>query len=169
MWVFGYGSLMWDGWQTQHGCIRQVLADLPGYSRAFNKVSVRNWGSTLNPCPTLSLRKTEGDNGNCRGMAFEFPDSRRQRVLAYLVKRGDPPTELPIRLDDGTHVRAAVPLYTGPNIIIKKTPDQIATMIRTTRGRDGPCLEYVKGIAEKLNELGIMDAEVQAVWETVKG
>ena len=69
MWVFGYGSLMWDGWQTQHGCTRQMLADLPGYSRAFNKASVRNWGSTQNPCPTLSL--TEG--GNCRGMAFEFP------------------------------------------------------------------------------------------------
>jgi cation transport protein ChaC len=49
MWVFGYGSLMWDGWQTKHACIRRVPAELDGYSRAFNKASVRYWGSKNHP------------------------------------------------------------------------------------------------------------------------
>jgi cation transport regulator ChaC len=37
MWVFGYGSLMWDHWETQFGCLRSLVADLPGYQRVFNK------------------------------------------------------------------------------------------------------------------------------------
>ena len=55
MWVFGYGSLMWDGWQTEHGCIRMVKATLRGYRRAFNKASVRNWGTRERPAPTVNI------------------------------------------------------------------------------------------------------------------
>ena len=53
VWVLGYGSLMWDGWQTSFGCTRCVPASLPGFSRAFNKASVANWGSRGIPGPTL--------------------------------------------------------------------------------------------------------------------
>jgi glutathione-specific gamma-glutamylcyclotransferase len=45
MWVFGYGSLVWDSWSERFGCLRRVTAELPGFRRSFDKGSVRNWGS----------------------------------------------------------------------------------------------------------------------------
>jgi cation transport protein ChaC len=84
MWVFGYGSLMWDGWETRRGCLRRVIAELQGYVRSFNKLSVRNWGSRTYPGPTLNLIAS---TSSCRGIAFEFPEERRAEVLAYLIQR----------------------------------------------------------------------------------
>ena len=112
MWVFGYGSLMWDGWQTKHACIRSMPAELDGYSRTFTKASVRNWGSKNHPGPTLNLQKME--HQSCRGIAFEFPDHQRQALTRVLTEReGCAPLDLTIRLDNGTEVVALVTVYTG--------------------------------------------------------
>ena len=74
MWVFGYGSLMVDGWEAQHGCIRRSRATLRGFSRAFDKASTESRGSRQHPAPTLRLVVSDGD---CQGIAFEFPESAR--------------------------------------------------------------------------------------------
>jgi cation transport protein ChaC len=42
MWVFGYGSLIWDGWENSYGCLRKCVAVLNGYRRTFNKASTKN-------------------------------------------------------------------------------------------------------------------------------
>ena len=44
MWIFGYGSLMFDGWEAACGCVDRKCAELPGYRRAFNKKSVEILG-----------------------------------------------------------------------------------------------------------------------------
>jgi hypothetical protein len=33
MWIFGYGSLMFDGWESGYGCVRREWASLSGYRR----------------------------------------------------------------------------------------------------------------------------------------
>ena len=118
MWVFGYGSLMWDGWEAHHGCLRRVTAELRGYSRTFNKRSVRNWGTRLHPGPTLNL---VAGNTSCRGVVFEFPESSRAEIVAYLIRR------------EGT-MRA--------------------------KGSSGSCSDYIKGVADHLQNLGICDPAV---------
>ena len=55
VWVFGYDSLMWDNWETGHGCLRHVVAVFPGFRRTFNKASVNHWGTKDKPCPTFNL------------------------------------------------------------------------------------------------------------------
>ena len=85
MWVFGYGSLMWDSWETERGCTRRVVAELLGYCRRFNKASVRNWGTHAAPGPTLNLSKVAASI--CRGIAFEFPDTKKEEILSYLEAR----------------------------------------------------------------------------------
>ncbi len=51
MWVFGYGSLMWDQWEQQFGGIRVDRAALVNYRRSFNKASTGNWGTQDLPAP----------------------------------------------------------------------------------------------------------------------
>jgi cation transport protein ChaC len=167
MWVFGYGSLMWEGWQTKHACIRSIPAELDGYSRTFNKASVRNWGSKDHPGPTLNVQRME--HQSCRGIAFEFSDHQRQALTRVLTEReGCAPLDLTIRLDNGTEVVASVTVYTGKNIISSKTIDDIASMVAKARGKSGSCVSYVRGIAEKLHEMGIEDPVVNATWQAVQ-
>jgi cation transport protein ChaC len=168
MWVFGYGSLMWGGWETQHGCTRRASAELTGYRRVFNKASIRNWGTRSKPCPTLNLSKT--DNEACRGVAFAFPDDRGGDVLAYLKEREGRDfalREMLVRLDDGSEISAVVPFYEGNNKLVGKSAAETASLIRSAEGRDGLCLSYVKNIVEKLAELGIDDQAVSEVWRAV--
>ena len=165
MWVFGYGSLMCADWETQRGCIRRVLADLPGYRRVFNKASIRNWGTKGTPCPTLNLSKVA--DGVCRGMAFEFPDALKTEILAYLEEREGksfPLHEMTVRLEDKTEVSAFVPLYEGKNVIDGKTLEEIAQMVAAASGIDGACLAYINDIAENLCALGIDDPAVTELW-----
>ncbi len=84
IWVFGYGSLMWDNWEEKFGGNKHPRAVLHGYSRAFNKKSVKNWGSSEIPGPTLGLE--EEDDAQCVGIAFEFPKKRKGRYPRILEK-----------------------------------------------------------------------------------
>src|SRR5215472_13444781 len=87
MWIFGYGSLMFDKWESSYGCLRREWVDLAGYRRVFNKKSVKNWGTPNRPGLTLNLEKL--DTGTCRGVAFEFSDAvvSNRAMLNYLSKR----------------------------------------------------------------------------------
>jgi cation transport regulator ChaC len=55
-----------------------------------------------------------------------------------------------------------VNVYTGRNIVKSKTIDDIVSMIVKARGKKGSCVSYVKGIADKLHEMGIEDPVVRA-------
>jgi hypothetical protein len=63
---------MFDGWESDHGCVGRTWADLAGYRRVFNKKSVENWGTKKRPGLTLNLK--ESATSVCRGIAFEFID-----------------------------------------------------------------------------------------------
>ena len=131
MWVFGYGSLMWDKWETKFGCPRRVVAELPGFRRAFNKGSVKNWGRTDSPCPTLNL--AADPSRTCKGVAFEFPEEKRQKVIDYLQKREGKGFQLQqreIQLENGDRMSAIIPIYSGKKSSKRKIVRRI--------GRDDP-------------------------------
>jgi glutathione-specific gamma-glutamylcyclotransferase len=167
MWVFGYGSLMGDGWEVGHGCVRQMRAELPGYQRAFNKASVRNWGTKANPCPTLNI--IESVSSTCSGIAFEFPDSKAQKIRKYLLDREGKGFELrplPIRIDGGSATDAVVPIYKGNNILPIHDLPTLGRKIIGARGVSGSGVEYVQQVARELKKAGIDDqvvAELAAI------
>lgn len=170
MWVFGYGSLIWDGWEKDFGCVTKIKGKVSGYRRTFNKGSVVNWGTSDNPCPTLGIIKDE--NKYCEGIAFEFPDQRRQEILSYLNKREGTNFELKdflIQTTEEGEIQAFIPVYTGKNIIPGKTTKELADMVRNARGTSGNCSDYIRKIAAKLQDLGIEDEAVTEFNEAIEG
>jgi glutathione-specific gamma-glutamylcyclotransferase len=168
MWVFGYGSLMWGGWEAGHGCIRRARAGLHGYRRVFNKASVSNWGSKKCPCPTLNL--TKSNSAHCQGIAFEFPDERKPGILKYLTKRegaGFLLCALPAQLESGDVITPLVPLYEGKNLIRPISAKRIAEMALRATGKDGSCIDYINSIAAELRRLEIDDPAVSQLWWSV--
>ena len=170
MWVFGYGSLMWDNWEKAFECRRSGKATLLGYRRDFNKSSVANWGTEQSPCPTLGLATDE--EGECVGIAFELPDGRSEDVYAYLSRREGRSFSLQdreVRLASGSLVTAAVPIndtesatYIGDRSIVDR-----AMLVSTAHGSEGACFDYVDRIHRQLLSLSIHDVAVQAFWAAV--
>jgi cation transport protein ChaC len=168
IWIFGYGSLMWDRWEDAHECARRMSATLGGYRRVFNKPSVRNWGTKKFPCPTLNLMRS--DSSSCRGMAFEFLENQEEQVLTYLTARegsGFGLHQLSIRLDQGDDVVATVAIYEGKNLIPPDEVKHVAEMVPRASDKNGPCIHYLKGINEELQRLGIDDPAVRELWAVV--
>lgn len=167
-WVFGYGSLMNDGWENPHGCIRRSHASLIGYRRAFDKASTESRGTKECPAPTLRLVPAEQI---CRGIAFEFWDERSAQIRKELLKREGrtfPLKEMPVHLDGGDTVTALVPLYQGRHFIQNKTLEELAAMAIGARGIRGTGWEYVRDIAAHLREAGIDDPVVTSLWQEIK-
>lgn len=161
MWVFGYGSLMNDGWEKGYGSTFRGVADLHGYRRVFSKASVANWGTRLSPCPTLNLEAHAG--ALCVGIAFEFPDDRADAVTAYLVKREGKSFTFPqlkIAVKDRGETHALVPLYFGRNIYPTMPAEELVVAIRKASGTSGMCADYVLNVHKDLTAAGIDDPAV---------
>jgi glutathione-specific gamma-glutamylcyclotransferase len=170
MWVFGYGSLMWDGWQTQYGCIRVERGALANFRRDFNKASVERWGSREKPGPTLGLAASAG--AKCEGLSFELPDESREQVLNYLRNREGESfalKEMEVDLQSGVRVVAFVPVNdTSKNTYIGAQPlKDRATMAKAASGSGGSCETYVTGVHEKLRQLSIHDSGVEEFWNAM--
>ncbi len=164
LWVFGYGSLMWDGWEKKFSCRHRAPADLPGYRRSLSKKSTRNWGSREHPCPTLTLIRDP--DATCRGIAFAFPQEKARAVKNYLQTREGknfPLEEHTIHLQNGEDVSAFFPLYKGKNLLGENDPKKLADMILSAQGRSGHCHDYFKGLIKEFANLHIDDPEITKI------
>jgi len=164
MWVFGYGSLMNDGWEKAFEPLQRAPADLHGYARSFTKASVKNWGTVSTPGPTLRIVPVP--DAVCRGMAFEFDDAQAPRALTYLQEREGRnfvPKSLLISFPDGSHAEAATFIYEGQNVIAS-TEEEIAAAIRNAVGTDGSARAYLERVKAQLDQMGIKDPAVTRLW-----
>lgn len=171
MWVFGYGSLMWDGWERSFDGKKVEGAVLPGYRRAFNKKSVENWGTREDPCPTLGLERDH--TATCTGAAFGFPASQKNDVWIYLRDREGPSFELEtraVRLPDDRRVQAYVAINDpqAESYIGDRTVEEIAEMIGSAAGDRGACIDYLENTRSKLRALSITNDAIEALWERVR-
>jgi cation transport protein ChaC len=132
---------------SDYGCLGKTKAKLVGYRRIFNKLSVRNWGTKKFPCPTLNL--TKSDSSFCYGIAFEFLSEMERQVLMYLKERegGFAFRKVAIQLAAGQTVFANVAVYEG-SMVIRPSEANPGKMVLQAAGRDGTCIQYLKGVRE---------------------
>ena len=161
LWVFGYGSLVWN---PEFAHAEAALATLTGWHRSFCMRSIHHRGTVEDPGLVLALDARPG--ASCRGLAFrvapgteaETLSALRQRELvssAYLEK------VLPVVLDDGRAV-AALTYVIDPEHeqYCDLELDEQARIIAGAVGGRGPNAEYLTNTAAHLEALGIDDAEL---------
>lgn len=170
MWVFGYGSLMWDGWERKYSGRKHDRAILQNFRRSFDKKSVKNWGTTDRPGVTLGLEPDMG--AKCIGALFEFDEQFRESILAEMRKREGKSfslEEVEVLSPTGVRVRAVTAINDRyANTYIGNLPVEArAEMARAAVGCDGACSGYVKNIHDQLKSLGVNDSAVDEFYKQV--
>ena len=156
IWVFGYGSLMWDP-GFPHAEV--VPALLRGYHRALCIYSRFHRGTLERPGLVLGLDR----GGACRGRAFRVEGDKARAVLGYLderelvsyaYRRQKVSIQLPDRevpafayVADRAHSQ-----YAG-NPGIARSVELVAQGV----GVSGTCFDYLENSVKHLDALGIED------------
>ncbi len=159
MWVFGYGSLLWNpGFEVAES----VIGTLPDYARSFCMRSIHHRGTVEDPGLVLALDEQAGEA--CEGVALRVAAGHEAQTLAYLRERelissAYVEKELGVRLSDGRTVCALV-------YVIDEAHEQYcgglpleeqAQIIARAVGGRGPNTEYLYNTAEHLDAVGLHD------------
>jgi len=170
LWVFGYGSLMWNpgfAWDER------VPATLPGFARTFCMRSIHHRGTL--EAPGLVLALDPALDASCRGLAFRVPPGEEGGTLQYLRER-----ELissayveethRVALADGREVAALTYVVDTRHVQYCGGLDleTQARIIAEAVGGRGPNTEYLWNTVAHLRELGIEDAELVWLSERVR-
>lgn len=170
MWVFGYGSLLWNPGFDPSDRQRAVLAD---YHRSFCMLSIHHRGTVDHPGLVLALDEKPG--ATCTGVAFKVRPSEEAAVLAYLRERelissAYMERHVGLTLDGGAEIEALAYVIDGAHEQYCQFPlEQQAQMIASAVGGRGPNTEYLFNTASHLVEMGIRDAEMEWLTTRVRG
>ena len=168
IWVFAYGSLMWD---PGFAHLEVAPALLIGYHRSFCIYSVVYRGTPERPGLVLGL----DHGGSCRGRAYRVAAAAAGEVLDYLHEREmihDVYRRklLPVRLG-GRTVRAYTYVVdrSGRHYAGKLGLARAAEIIRRGAGSTGSNRAYLQNTVNHLDALGITDGHLHRLLEVVEG
>ncbi|MFG1172740.1 gamma-glutamylcyclotransferase [Erwiniaceae bacterium CAU 1747] len=157
VWIFGYGSLMWN---PVFEADEVAAGTLNGWHRAFCLRLTAGRGSASQPGRMLALK----EGGVTSGLAFSLPEATLHEELELLWKREMItgcylPTWCELALDDGRYVTALVfimdprhPLYETDS-----RPQTIAPLIARASGPLGSNAQYLFALEKALSQRGIND------------
>ncbi|MCB1335610.1 MAG: gamma-glutamylcyclotransferase [Roseivivax sp.] len=171
LWIFGYGSLLWDpGFDVAEA----VPARLCGYHRSFCMRSIHHRGSVEKPGLVLALDQRAG--AVCDGLALAAHDDQADAVLAYLRERELVSSaylekQLDVALSDGRRVCAVTYVVDRDHVqYCGDLPlEEQAGIIACAHGGRGPNRDYLMNTAAHLEHLAIDDAELQWLKNRVAG
>lgn len=167
LWVFGYGSLMWNPgfpYETSEPALLQ------GYHRRFCVYSFHYRGTPEQPGLVLGLDR----GGSCRGIAFRVAPADVRKTLAYLWDREMisyvyRPAWLPIRLAAGRVQACTFVADRAHEQYCRLTGlEAMAGVICKGHGRNGPNCEYLFNTVRHLDELGIRETPLHRLADMVR-
>jgi cation transport protein ChaC len=167
VWVFGYGSLIWN----------------PAFEFAEKRVAlVRGWhrrfclwlkaGRGTPELPGLMLALDRG--GSCRGVAFRLDRSQVEEELLILWRREMLSGSYEARWLDAHSATGPVRAITFvanrrharfTNLL---SDEEVADRIAVARGPLGSCAEYLLNTVEHLEALGFRDASLERIRRRVE-
>ena len=158
VWVFAYGSLIWD---PCFAYAERRVGALAGYRRSFCFWSISARGSPERP--GLGMALVEGAD-RCHGLVYRLAPAELEAGLDALWAREMAggvyrPVWLPVATGDGD-VQAIVftaeqthDQFAGPLSV-----DETAAHIAAASGTRGPCRDYLARVVDNLATLGLRDA-----------
>lgn len=163
LWIFAYGSLMWNPIVTFE---ERRTATLEGWHRSFCLRSLAGRGNPENPGRMLALEP----GGRTEGVALKIPAAVAEAEMRLMWSRemlmgSYIPTWLPVSFSDGTQAHAVTFLAnaTRPNYEKDASPCAIAPAIATACGILGTNADYVRQLAQALAQENLQDEYVEAL------
>jgi cation transport protein ChaC len=170
MWVFGYGSLLWN---PGFDVAESAIGTLPDYARSFCMRSIHHRGSVETPGLVLALDQQVGEA--CEGVGLRVAAGKEEETLTYLRERelissAYVEKELTVQLRDGRTITAVV-------YVIDEAHDQYcggmpleeqAQIIARAVGGRGPNTEYLYNTAEHLASVALHDPALEWLAARVK-
>ncbi|MGH8664235.1 MAG: gamma-glutamylcyclotransferase [Burkholderiales bacterium] len=162
LWIFGYGSLMWNpGFRF----VRKHPARLFGFHRALCIHSTDHRGTRDQPGLVMGL----APGGSCHGIAFRVSQRRVVATLRALWQRElceelYSPRMVEIRTDSQRLCALAFVVardharYAG-----RLTPQDIACRVAACRGVRGSNIEYLSNTVAHLRSMGVRDRRLAEV------
>ena len=170
LWVFGYGSLIWN---PGIPVAEQVLGTLTGFTRSFCMSSIHHRGTVDDPGLVLALDPHE--DGHCHGVGFRVPDEDADETISYLRERELISSAyiervLQITLRTGAVVQALAYVVDTKHVqyVGGLALERQAEIISHAVGGKGPNTEYLSNTVEHLHELGIADNELDWLNQRVR-
>lgn len=171
LWVYGYGSLMWDpGFHFAE--VR--LAHLGGYQRRFTYWTHIARGTRERPALMLTLEPEAGECC-CTGLAFRILGDSVDTESAMLwrremIRNGYCPALLPITTPQGPVTALVFACnHAHDDYAGEMTLDETAAVIAVAAGVIGTNREYLEQMARQLDALEIADAYVEQLLRRVRG
>ncbi len=161
LWVFGYGSLIWE---PGFDFADRRVATLHGYRRAFCMRSIMYRGTPEAPGLVLALDRDPG--ALCAGLAYHVSESDAAATLAYLRERelvsyAYEEARLAIELDGGGTVEALAYVSNPAHAqYCALSLEAQAEVIARAVGPKGPNAEYLMNTVAGLEALGLHDPEL---------
>ena len=165
IWIFGFGSLMWNpGFKPREK--RRVL--LRGFERKFHIWSTSGRGSEERPGLGLCLEPAR--RGTCRGIAYRISSETRDQDLKYLWDREMmsgiyQPRWVTVERDDGSDLRTLTWVvnenhvrYAGPRSV-----GEMARIMADSKGKHGSCRDYLINTIREMANLGDHDPTLNEV------
>ncbi len=163
MWVFGYGSLLWNpGFEVAE----RAVATLPGYARSFCMRSIHHRGTQERPGLVLALDPQP--HAACTGVALAVAQGQEEATLEYLrarelISSAYVEKTLPVDLQGGRQVTAVTYVIDADHVQYcggLPLEEQAQIIARAVGGR-GPNTEYLYNTVAHLLEIGLRDPDLE--------
>lgn len=169
LWVFAYGSLMWNpGFRWAEA----VPARLDGYARRLCVYSVLYRGSIARPGLVLGLDR----GGVTEGLAYRIPAIQANEVHARLTAREliyrvyrEKVVAVHLRDGRGVWALAYVAERAHPSYAGRITDEARIRIVRAARGRAGTNLAYLASTIQHLSDLSIRDRQLERLAVRIGG